>query len=126
MINKIFIQGNLTADPNLRYTATNNLPVCTFDIAYNSQEHTDYFRVECWRKLAENVNKYCHKGSKVLVEGKLATDEYEKDGVKKKFYKIVAFAVEFLDTKSSDEKPAQNIEEKPKDNFNNAEDDLPF
>lgn len=125
MINKIFIQGNITKDIDLRQT-NNGLSVCSFDIAYNNLDSTDFFRVECWKKLAENVSKYCHKGSKVLVEGRLKTEEYEKDGKKNKVYKIIAYAVEFLDTKSSDEKPAKILEELPKGNFNNVEDSLPF
>lgn len=121
MVNKIFIQGNITKDIELKQTQ-NNISVCAFDIAYNMTDHTDYFRVECWKKLAENVSKYCKKGSKVLVEGRLATESYEKDGQKKTYYKIVAYAVEFLDSKKGNGS-SESTEDTQK---NNDIPDLPF
>jgi len=121
-MNKWFGQGNITKDPELRYTATSNLPVCSFTLALNERDKTEFIKVECWKKLAENVNKYCSKGSKVLVEGKIASEEYtNKEGVKIRNWKIVAFGVEFLDTKKQEKQ-----EELPKGNFDNVEDSLPF
>ena len=121
-MNKWFGQGNITKDPELRYTTTNNIAVCSFTLAINEYDTTEFIKVECWKKLAENVNKYCKKGSKVLVEGKLATEEYtNKDNVKVKSWKIKAFGVEFLDTKHEIVK-----EELPDGDIKNIEEELPF
>ena len=118
-MNQVFLLGNITREPELRYTATNNIAVCSFTLAVNEFETTEFIKVECWKKLAENVNKYCSKGSKVLVEGKLASEEYtNKDNVKVKVWKIRAFAVEFLDTKKQEKQEELEIEVNP--------DDLPF
>ena len=135
MFNKAILIGRLTKDPEIRYTAQNNLPVCSFTIAVNrpysqNQEKTaDFLNCVAWRKQAENVHNYCFKGSLVAVEGKIQTRDYmdEKTNTRRYITEVVCDSVTFLDTKkSSEEKPTEKVEELPNGNFDKVEDDLPF
>lgn len=104
----IVIDGNLTADPELRTTATGK-KVANFSIAVNhlSQKEEDgsksvsYFDVEVWERRAENCAEYLSKGSKVTVIGKLRQDRWQSpEGSNRQKVKIVADEVRF-DTFSS-------------------------
>ena len=107
MINLFFGIGNLTRDPDLRYTPQGT-PVCKFSIAinrkYNDKEDTTFLNVVTWSGLAENCAKYLNKGSKVAVVGEIRVNEWETEsGEKKKNYEINANKVQFLSTKKNDE-----------------------
>lgn len=98
-VNKVIIIGNLTRDPDMRFLPNGN-PVCSISLAtdegYKDKntgqkvEKTEYHRVEAFGRLAEIIGEYLKKGSKCYVEGKLRTDEYEKDGIKRYSTKIIA------------------------------------
>lgn len=86
-LNKVMLIGNLTRDPNFRYTP-NNTAVCSFGIATNrswsnddgtSQEQVEFHNIVAWRKLADICNQLLHKGDKVFVEGRLQTREWQGD-----------------------------------------------
>lgn len=98
-MNSVNIIGNLTRDPELRYT-TNGKPVVNFDIAVDNGKDQDpfFFPVVAWEKTAENVAEYCKKGTKVGITGRLIQEKYEKDGQKRTITKIQAFPhqVQFL------------------------------
>ena len=105
-MNKAFLVGNLTRDPELS-TIPNGTAVCKFSIAVNrrfsNQEgtrETDFFNIIVWRALGENCAKYLKKGSKVGIVGRIQIREYEQDGVKKYFTEIIADEVEFLTPKA--------------------------
>ena len=108
-MNKIIISGNLGRDPEMKYTPAGDA-LTKFSVASNrswtkdgeKHEETTWFNVECWRGLAEVCNQYLHKGSKVLIDGRMACDQYEKDGSTVYYWKIVARDVEFLDSKKQD------------------------
>jgi single-strand DNA-binding protein len=79
MLNKIMLIGNLGRDPELNVTAEGT-PVTKFSLAVNrkyktqtgqTREETEWFQIVVWRQLAENCERYLHKGSKVYVEGRL-------------------------------------------------------
>ena len=100
-VNKAIIVGNLGNDPE---PIANNQG-CKFSIATNErwtdksgqrQEKTEWHNIVCWGKTAENCVKYLSKGRQVYVEGRLETDQYEKDGVTCYSTKIIAFNVTFL------------------------------
>ena len=83
-MNKVFLIGRLTRDPELRYTGS-NIATTRFTLAVNrpfqsqnGEQGTDFINVVVWRKQAENVKKYCTKGSLVAVEGRIQTGSYEK------------------------------------------------
>ena len=86
-LNKVLLIGNLTRDPELKYTP-NGAAVCTFGLATNSswkgqdgntQESTEYHNIVCWNKLAEICSQLLKVGSKVYVEGELKTRTWDDD-----------------------------------------------
>lgn len=103
-MNKVFLIGNLTRDPELRTTQT-GVSVCTFSIAVNrrfknpqtGQQETDFINITCWRQLADLCSRYLQKGRKVAVVGAIQTRTYEaQDGSKRSAFEVVADEVEFL------------------------------
>lgn len=119
MVNKVIIIGNLGRDPELRRT-NGGQSVCNFSVATTEkwtdaggakQERTEWHNVVVWGKQAELCNQYLGKGSKVYVEGSIATREYDdKDGNKRKAVEIKAQTVRFLSPSSggSSEAPRAN------------------
>lgn len=97
-VNKVILIGNLGADPDTRYlpngNAVSNITLATSDSwkdreTGQQQERTEWHRVVFFGKLAEIVGQYLRKGSKVYVEGRLQTREWEKDGVKRYTTEVV-------------------------------------
>ena len=97
-MNKVYLIGNLTRDPEMRSTST-GIPVCNFSIAVNrrfknaqtGQQETDFFNIVAWRQLAELCSRYLAKGRKVAVFGSIQTRSYEaQDGSKRTAFDIVA------------------------------------
>ncbi len=103
-MNKIFIVGNLTRDPEMRSTR-DGIPVCTFTVAVNrrnrgaqaGQPDSDFFRVTAWRGLGENCARYLAKGKKVSVVGAVSVSTYTaNDGSTRASMEVNADDVEFL------------------------------
>ena len=109
MYHKLTIVGNLGKDPEMKYT-TDGKAVTTFSVAAsNRKDETTWFRVSTWDKQAETCNQYLHKGSKVLVEGRLKPEinvYQRKDGSYAASYDVTADTVRFLSGK--DEQPAND------------------
>lgn len=93
--NTVTVVGNMTRDPELRYTAT-GVPVADFGLAWNTKnkdgdESVSFFDVTCWRDLAEHVAESVGKGNRVVVYGRLDQNTWEtKDGDKRSKVRIVA------------------------------------
>ena len=113
MYQKLIIIGNLGRDPEQRFTP-DGTPVTTFSVAtsrkFGEKDETTWFRVTVWNKQAESCNQYLHKGSKVLVEGRLRPDESgnprvfeRKDGSSGASFEVTAESVRFLDGKARDD-----------------------
>ena len=105
MYNKVFLIGNLTRDPELRYTSS-GIPVTRFTVAVNrifksEKQDVDFIRIVTWRKLAEICGEYLAKGKTVSIEGHLQIDEYERDGKKRNSSVVVAERVEILSRKDA-------------------------
>lgn len=119
-MNKIIVTGNLTKDPEVRETAAGE-KVCNFSVAVqrnftneNGERGVDYLNVVAWNKLAETVMKYCKKGDKVGVAGRIQIRSWQdREGVKKYATEIVAAEVEFLYLKKQEEAP-EEPQEAPK------------
>lgn len=103
-VNKVILIGNLGADPELRYTASGTA-VAKFRIATNEvyndrqgnrQERTEWHRITAWGKLAEICGQYLSKGRQVYIEGRIRSDTWEQDGVKRYSYEIVADTMQML------------------------------
>ncbi len=107
-MNKVFLIGNLTRDPELTETSS-GIAICRFAIAVNrnysgsdGERKTDFFNCTAWRGLGENVARYAKKGNKVAVTGSIELRNYEdSQGVKRTGVDIVAQDVEFLTPKGS-------------------------
>ncbi|HLI57365.1 MAG TPA: single-stranded DNA-binding protein [Actinomycetota bacterium] len=99
MSNQVTVVGNLTREPELRYTP-NGAAVCKIGIAVNRQytnrngervEQTDYFTVNAWRSLAENIAQSCKVGTRVIVMGRLQSRSWEtEEGQKRTAIEIEA------------------------------------
>ena len=97
-LNRIVLIGNLTRDPELKYTPTGTA-ICTFSVATNRnwtssdgqvKEEVQYHRIVAWQKLAELCGKLLNKGRKVFVEGRMTYRTYTgKDGVQRTIAEIV-------------------------------------
>lgn len=106
MFNKVILIGNLTKDPELRYTPKGT-PVCTLRLAsttkYKSgdsmKDETLFINVVVWGKQGETAAQYLAKGKSVLVEGRLQEQRWEKDGQQKSRFEIVAQDFRFLSKK---------------------------
>ena len=113
-LNSVNIMGNLTRDPELKYTPSGKA-VCNLSIANNrvyssnGQKVTEvsYFDVEVWGQAAENCAKYLSKGRGIIVEGRLKQERWEKDGKTQSRVRISANNVHFLPGKR-DEASAQS------------------
>jgi single-strand DNA-binding protein len=108
-MNVVVLIGNLTKDPDVRYTTSNDpLAVARFSIAvnegYGDKQKTYYPNIVVFGKTAENCEKYLSKGSKVAIKGHIQTGSYEKDGHKVYTTDVVAENVEFLSTSNNSKK----------------------
>ena len=112
-LNKVTLIGNLTRDPELRYTPQGT-PVCTFGLATNRswvpaggeerQEEVEFHNIVAWSKLAELCGELLVKGRKVYIEGRLQTRSWEsQEGEKKYKTEIVAEDMIILDSKGREE-----------------------
>ena len=145
-MNTVNLIGRMTRDPELRRTNT-GAAVTSFTLAlnrnYNSADgqQADYINCVVWNKVAENVEKYCSKGSLVGVEGRLRSRSYDNaQGQKVYVVEVVCSSVQFLETKKKEnsqfndsvddgsfyENPPMNIEKDDFNSFNIAEDDIQF
>ena len=119
-MNKVFLVGNLTKDPELRYTqsgkATARMSIA-INQGYGDKQTTDFFNLIAWEKTAELCDKFLSKGSKILVDGRLKNNNYEKDGVKHYGVDVIVISIEFLDKKKFEQK--NNVE-------TDDNDDIPF
>jgi single-strand DNA-binding protein len=109
-LNKVFLIGNLTRDPELRVTPKGTA-ICQFGIAVNRQfkdesgatrDETTFVDIEAWGKQGELVSKYLTKGSPAMVEGRLKLDQWEDKttGQKRSKMKVVLDNVQFLSSRS--------------------------
>lgn len=105
-VNKVFLIGNLTRDPELRVTPKGTA-VCAFALAVNrkfrdeagaDREEVTYVDVEAWGRAAENIAKYCTKGRPLFVEGRLRLDQWEDKDTREKRsrMKVVCESFQFL------------------------------
>lgn len=142
-LNKAMIIGNLTRDPETR-TTPQGTSVCSFAVATNliwndqsgqRQEKVEFHNVVAWRRLAEICGQYLKKGSKVYIEGRLQTREWEgKDGIKRYRTEIIAENMIMLDragggTARSGEAPSAPSEEIPENEGDSEEvrvENIPF
>ena len=107
-LNKVQLTGRLGADPEMRYTPQGNA-VTTFRVASNrswrtaegeSHEDTEWFRVVAWNKLAEICNQWLSKGSRLYVEGRMQTRQWQdQEGQTRYLTEVIANDIIILDSR---------------------------
>lgn len=121
--NKVYLMGNLTRDPELRYTPK-GAAVAGFGIAVNrkyevngeQREEVTFVDVEAWGKQAEAIAKYCKKGRPLFVEGRLKLDQWDDKttGQKRSALKVALEGFQFIGGRPADTEGQPQRQEKPK------------
>src|SRR5574344_633435 len=131
-MNKVILIGRITKDIELR-TVNTDKSVATYTLAidrgYGDKKETDFINCVTWEKQAENIAKYCTKGSMIAVEGRMSNRSYDaKDGTKKYVTEVVTSNVQFLDTKKEvkEDKFDNAFEEFGKEHEDDLNMELPF
>lgn len=105
-MNKVILIGRLVADPELRHTQSGTA-VCRYRLAVDrpvkkeGQQNVDFLNCLAWNKNAEFASRHLRKGTKIAVEGRIQTRNYEKDGVKRYIFEIVIDRHEFCESKAA-------------------------
>lgn len=126
-MNKVFLIGNLTKDPELS-TTTSGIKFCRFTLAVSrsyskdGKRETDFLPVVVWRAQADNCARYLKKGSRAAVCGSIQTRNYDaQDGSRRYVTEIAADEVQFLTTKNEGDVDTTDF-----DDLKPIDDDLPF
>ena len=135
MINRVFLIGNLGADPEVRYTQ-DGTAAASFTVATTEkwkgkdgqqQEHTEWHRVTAWRRLAEICGEYLAKGSRVYIEGKLQTRKWkDQQGNDRYTAEIVAREMKILSGGKGKSEPGPGGHGGPFPEPPDIGDDVPF
>ena len=132
--NKVMLMGNLTRDPELRYTS-GGTPLCKLGLAVNRRyrqndewkEEVCFVDITVWGKQAENCNEYLSKGGAIFVEGRLQQNRWEsEDGKKHSRMEVVAENVKFLSRSGGSSQAASQHEGSKQTTDHPSEDDVPF
>ncbi len=135
--NKVILIGNLTKDPEIRYTPSGT-PVANFRLAVNHKykqgddlkEEVCFIDIVVFGKQAENCGQYLNKGQSVLVDGRLQERRWEtEDGQKRSKHEVVAQAVRFMPKRGDAAAPSGKVESAPDDvepAVGGADSDVPF
>lgn len=137
--NKVILLGNLTRDPELKYTPKGTA-ACQIGMAVNrkwkndqgqEQEEVTFLDVQSWGKQAEAIAQYLRKGSPLFVEGRLKLEEWEKDGKKVSKLRVVLESFQFIGGRAEggaaqQPRPAPKAPSASLDGPSPEDDDVPF
>lgn len=132
-MNRVVLVGRITKDVKLSYTQS-NIAVASFTIAVNrpysnedGNKEADFIQCVAWRKQAENMEKYVHKGNMLGIDGRISTRSYDTDDGTKYVTEVVCDSVTFLETKKEQVVTNEDTEEyEEKKVEGTTEEDLPF
>ena len=139
-MNKAIIIGNLGRDPEISYSQ-NGTTIAKFSIATSDKwkdkkssevlKHTEWHRITAFGKLAEICGEYLFKGKQVCIEGRIQTNSWEKDGIKRYSTEIIASKMEMLGGKISKDtmSPSETLvgnENSQQTDLSAEEDETPF
>lgn len=135
-MNKVHLIGNLTRDPELRYTK-HNTPVASYTIAINTRygelQETNFINITSWGKSGEFVNKYFKKGQPIALTGRLKNKNYEdSQGIKHYSLEVITEDIEFVGNKKQDDPVPEetqfpdNYKSEYQNNIILNDDELPF
>lgn len=124
-VNKVILLGRVGQNPEIK--DVQGKPLATFSLATSERwsdktgqvrENTEWHNIEAWHTLADLISNYVKKGDQIYIEGKIKTDSWEQDGIKRYKTKITAIALTFISSNSKVQKEQNTTE--------SAEDNLPF
>ena len=124
-MNKVILMGRLTKDAETRYTPSGKA-ICSFCLAIDRRGKdagADFINCVAWEKTAETISKYCGKGRQILVEGRLQSRSYEKDGQKRYITEVIVSHMEFCGNKQGGDKTEN---EPSDDDFGGVDEEIPF
>lgn len=134
-LNKVLLSGRIASDIELRYTGKGT-PVVKFTLAVDKsvkdesgqwQNKADFIDIQAWSKWAENVNNNAHKGSAIIVDGRLETQSYvDKDNNNRKAVFVTADYIQFLEYKPKDGEQTPQQQEQESVSTSQTNDDVPF
>ena len=137
-MNKVILMGRLTKDPEMRYTNTNNIPVCSFSLAVErrfakqeEEKQADFFPIVAWNKSAEFCSKYFTKGKKVVIVGRLQTRTWDDDEGKRHYItEVIAEETYFAESKKAEgsqmQQQSQQQQQEGQEGFVSIDDDDDF
>lgn len=132
-MNKVFIIGRMTADAELEYTSTQKAKT-RFSVAVDNgkdangnKRDADFINCVAWEKTADTISKYFRKGKPIVITGKIKTDNYTKDGVKKSYTYVLVESFEFVpELRVSDDKPDASVDASSRFSSVSDADYMPF
>jgi single-strand DNA-binding protein len=134
-LNRVMLMGNLTRDPELRHTPSNQA-VVQLSIAVNRrwtnqqgqpQEEVTFIDCEAWGKTAETINQYLRKSKPIFIEGRLKLDQWQdKEGHNRSKLKVVVDTFQFIQSKTKEDSDLQQVANGPPKSTTNEEQDIPF
>ena len=134
-VNKVFLGGRLTRDPELKYTA-GGTAIASFGIATNrtwtpqggeKKEETCFVDITMFGRRAEVINEYFKKGGSIFIEGRLQFNQWEtKDGQKRNTLRVVADNFQFVGENQKAQKPKQGAGNKTEATEDIADEEIPF
>ena len=100
-MNIVILMGRMVRNPELKYTSSGKA-YANFTLAVQKNKNEAEF-IDCtaWEKTAETIAEYFEKGSKILIQGRLSVSNYEQNGEKRKFTRILANSFEFVESKNT-------------------------
>ena len=135
-MNLVILMGRTTKDIELRYTAQSNIPVARFTLAVDrpytkqgEEKKTDFISCVAFGRLAENLEKYISKGRRIVIEGRIQVDSYDRDDKSKGYStSVIVERFHFADSKPGEQAQEVSQPEPEMDGFEplDPDDDLPF
>jgi single-strand DNA-binding protein len=135
-MNLVILMGRTTKEIELRYTAKSNIPVARFTLAVDrpytkqgGEKKTDFISCVAFWRLAENLEKYIRKGRRIVIEGRIQVDSYDRDDRSKGYNtSVIVERFHFADSKPGEQAQEVSRPEPKMDGFEplDSDDDLPF
>ena len=119
-MNIVILMGRMVRNPELKYTSSGKA-YASFTLAVQKNKNEAEF-IDCtaWEKTAETIAEYFKKGSKILIQGRLSVSDYEKNGEKRRFTRVLANSFEFVESKNTVNNQSN------KNDYDETEDDEDF
>lgn len=123
-MNIVLLTGRLTKDIECRYTREKQTAVAEFNLAVDRfKDEADFIRCKAFGSFAENLQRYCHKGSRIAILGYIQVRSYDDEGTTRFITEVIVDRQEFLDGRKSEDPDETQT---PSDDFKQIDEDVPF